>query len=253
MYPVVSLRAAQGQAETGDDLIEHQQSSALVAQLSQPLQKSRGRAYHTHVGSHRLYNDAGHLFRPGVKQGLHAGQIVKLGGEGVLDDILRHSGAAGMSSRQSGGPGGHQQTVTVSVIAALELDNLVPTGGAPGQPDGGHHSLGTGVDHAHHFNARHQLHHELGNLHLPGSRCAERQSVPDSFLHRLPDHGVVMAQNHGAPGADVVQIIPAVHIIDVAALGSLDKAGRQPHGTVGPDGGIHAAGQYPAGGSKQLL
>lgn len=37
MYPVVSLRAAQGQAETGDDLIEHQQSSALVTQLSQPL------------------------------------------------------------------------------------------------------------------------------------------------------------------------------------------------------------------------
>ena len=158
-----------------------------------------------------------------------------------------------MSSRQGGGAGSHQQAVAVAVVAAFELDDLVPASGPPGQPDGGHHRLGAGVDHTHHLNARYQLHHELGNFHLPRGGGTEGQSVPDGLLHRLPDHGVVMSQNHGAPGAHIVQIVPAIHVVDMAALGPLDEAGRQSHRAVGPDGGIHAAGQHPAGGGKQLL
>src|SRR5699024_1029384 len=120
----------------------------------------------------------------------------KLGGEGVTGGPHGHAGGGGVASRQSGGAGVNQHAVTVAVVAALKLDELVPARGPTGQTQGGHDGLGAGVDHAHHLQPGHHLHHQLGDLHFPGGGGAEAQAVHHGFFHRLPDDRVVVAQNH---------------------------------------------------------
>src|SRR5699024_3959237 len=158
------------------------------------------------------------------------------GGEGGPGGPHGHAGGGGVAARQSGGPGVDQHAVAVAVVAALKLDELVPARGPTGQTQGGHHRLGAGVDHAHHFQPGHHLHHQLGDLHLPGGGGAEAQAVHHGFFHRFPNDGVVVAQNHGAPGTHIVNVAAALYIIDGAALRSLDKPGGEPHGAVGPHG-----------------
>src|SRR5699024_10614062 len=148
----------------------------------------------------------------------------------------------GVASCQGGGAGVDQHAVAVAVVAALKLDELVPAGGATGQTQGGHHRLGAGVHHAYQLQPGHHVHHQLGHFHLPGAGCAEAEAVCHRFLHRLTDDGVVVAQNHGAPGADVVNVAVALHIINAAALCPLDEPGGETHGAVGPHRAVHPAG-----------
>ena len=149
-----------------------------------------------------------------------------------------------MSPRQGRRTGPHQQTVAVAVIAALKLDDLVPAGGPPGQADGRHDGLGARVHHADHLDVGHQLHHELGHLHLPLGGSAEAESVLDGPLHRLPDDRVVVPQDHGTPGTDIVQIFVALHIVDVCAVRPLDEARGHIHRPEGTHRRVDAAGQH---------
>ena len=158
-----------------------------------------------------------------------------------------------MSSRQGGGTRSHQQAVAVPVVAALKLDDLIPSGGSPGQTDGRHDGLRSRVDHAHHVDVGDQLHHELGDLHLPLSGSAEAESVLDGPLHRLPDDRVVVPQDHGTPGADIVDVAAPLHVVDVRAVGAGNEAGGHVHRTEGPHGRVDAAGEHLEGLRKELL
>ena len=158
-----------------------------------------------------------------------------------------------MSPRQSGGARPHQEAVGVAVVAALKLDELVPAGGPPGQPQGGHDRLGTRIDHAHHLDVGHQLNHQLCDLHLPGGGRTEGQAVLHRPLHRLPDDRVVVAQDHGAPGAHVVQIFSAVLVPEIGAVGPGDEPGGHAHGPEGPHRGVDPAGQYTLRLFKELF
>jgi len=56
------------------------------------------------------------------------------------------------------------------------------------------------------------------------------------LLHRF-DHGrMAVAQDHRAPGADVVDVALAVGVPEVGALGARDEARRAAHGLEGAHG-----------------
>ena len=57
---VAGLRAAVGDAETGDHLVEQQQHAALVAEVSEPFEESRLRRHNAHVRGNRLDGDHRH-------------------------------------------------------------------------------------------------------------------------------------------------------------------------------------------------
>ncbi len=250
-HVVIGLGAAQAQAEPGNDLVEDQQGAVLVAQLPQPLEEALLRGHHSHIRCHRLHDDAGDLVRVLGKQGLYPAQVVVLGGEGVLHDVHRYAGAAGMAPRQGRGTGAHQQAVAVAVVAAVELEDLVPSRDAPGQTDSGHHRLRAGVHHADLLDIGHQIHHQLRDLHLPAGRGAEAEAVLHSLLHRLTDHRVVMPQNHGTPGAYIVDVFPAILIVFIGAVCPGDEPGRHIHRAEGAHRGVDPAGHDLLGLFKQ--
>ena len=127
-HPGQRGRSALAEAEPGDHLVEHQQCACRVTGCPQPLEEARRRRDESHVGGHRLDDDACH-------------PVVELGHHVVGDDHgVGHRG--GRHARRIGKPeGGHaaapsgQQSVGVTVVAAGELDDPVPAREPTGHPD----------------------------------------------------------------------------------------------------------------------
>ena len=248
-----ALGAVDAQPEAGDHLVKNQQGAVFVAQLPQPGEKALLRRNHAHIGGHRLHQHRGDLAGVGLKQGFDAFQVVVNGGEGVGGAAGGHTCAAGHAGGHHAGAGFHQQTVAVAVIAAIELYDLAAAGKAPGGPDGAHHRLGAGVHHPHHLNGGNQLADSLRHHHLDLRGGAVAQAPGAGVGHRLPDLGPVVAQNHGTPGADVVNVGLAVGIGHIGAVGGGDEPGGHANGAKGPDGAVYAAGNHPSGPVKQFF
>lgn len=61
-----------------------------------------------------------------------------------------------------------------------------------------------------------------------------------------------MAQNHGAPRQHKVDVFPAVHVREAAAVGLGDEQGQAVHIVAGTHRAVDAAGDQRAGFFKQL-
>jgi hypothetical protein len=154
----------------------------------------------------------------------------------------RHARAAGDAQGGDAGAGRHQQHVGVAVVAAVELDDDIAPGVAPGQPDRTHGGLGAGVDHAHHLDRRHRADHHFGQRDLEVRGRAEARAALEHAADGR-DHGrVAVPEDHGPPGADVVDVAVAVGVDDDRALGSLDEQRIGAHGFAGPHRAVDPPG-----------
>jgi hypothetical protein len=88
------------------------------------------------------------------------------------------------------------------------------------------------------------MRHQLGQLNLPGGRRAVARAERRSIGHRLQHGRVRVAEDHRAPGADVVDVGVPVDVDDLGAVGALDEDRVAPDRAHGANGRIHAAGQH---------
>src|SRR2546425_3100427 len=100
----------------------------------------------------------------------------------------------------------------MSVVRALERDDLVATGEAPRDAHGGHGGLGARADEAKQIDAPEPVLHRLGqpDLRLRGSTetCAVAGGAPD----RTDDRGVRVTEQQRAPGHAKIEILLSVHV-----------------------------------------
>ena len=157
----------------------------------------------------------------------------------------RGCGDTGRARQRQGGntrSGGGQQPVQVAVVAAGKLDDEVSAGEAAGQPDRRHGGLGAGGHHPDALGGRHALLHDGGEVGLVRRGCAEGQAAVHGGVNGLEDGRVGVTQQRRAPGADQVDVLGAVGVRQVRALGGDHKPRRPAHGSESPDGRIDAAG-----------
>jgi len=76
----------------------------------------------------------------------------------------------------------------------------------------------------------------FGQFHLALGRRAKREAVQRGLLHGLQHGRVAVAQDHRAPGADVVDVALAVGVPEVGALRTVHKARGAAHGLEGAHG-----------------
>ncbi|MNS42188.1 hypothetical protein D3C72_745610 [compost metagenome] len=100
VYVVVTLGAAQGDAEAGHHFVQDQQSAELVTDGAQPFQEAGHRRDAVHVARHRLDYDAGDLAAVLGEGFTHRVQIVEHAGQGVLGEISRYARAVGLTQGQ---------------------------------------------------------------------------------------------------------------------------------------------------------
>ena len=236
----ILLGAAKRQPEACDHLIKDQKRSVLFRNLPQKFQKTGSRGHYPHIGRNRFHHHGGDFLRIGLEQFFHRSRIIVLGHQGIFGIIRGNSGAVRNRGCQSCRTGLDQKPVRMSVIAALEFDDLIPLRIPPRYPDRTHHRLRAGADQTAHLHGRDQLRKQFCHLHLLFRRRAVGQSVsarlPDLFDHS----GMGMSQDSRSPGTDIVDHLISIHIHDPASMGGRYKPGCPSYGTEGAHRTVHA-------------
>ena len=139
---------------------------------------------------------------------------------GEVGDLFGDAGGAGDAEGGDAGAGFDQEAVGVAVIAAFELDDDVAAGGGAGEADGGHGGFGAGADEAHFLDGGIAGDDALGEIGLGGGGGAEAGGVRGGALDGFDDGREGVAEDHGAPGAEVVDVAVAVGVGEVGACGA---------------------------------
>ena len=130
----------------------------------------------------------------------------------------------------------------MAVVAAVEFHDFVAPGEAAGEPDGGHGRLCAAIDHADLLDAGDPTADEGGHLDLARVRNAEADAMRRGLADGVDNHGGRMAQDRGAPCADVIEVLIAIDIPDAGVLSALHEERLAAYAAEGADGGIDAAG-----------
>jgi len=121
------------------------------------------------------------------------------------------------------------------------------------RPQRAHARFGARADQAHHLHRRHVFQNLFGQFDFALGGGAKRKAVKRGFLHRFEHGRVAVAQDHRAPGADVVDVFLAVGVPEISALGALHKAGCAAHGAEGAHRRVDPTGDHLGGAVKKGL
>ena len=249
--PVVGLGAAEGDTEAGHHFVEDQHHAVFVAGFAQAFEEARRRRHTVHVAGNRLDDDAGDLLADFAQGLAHRLDVVERQGQGVLGEGRRNARGVRHAEGQGAGAGLHQQAVGVTVVAAFELDDAVAPGVAAGQADGAHGRLGAGADHAHHLHRRHHGADQVGHFHFQRGRRAIGQAVVELPAHRVEHVRMAVAEDHRAPGADIVHVALVVLVQYIGAFGVLEEQRGAADALEGAHRGVDPAGNVFLGVVEQ--
>ena len=233
-------------AEAGHHLVEHQQRAVAVAERAQAVEETRRRRDAVHVAGHRLDDHRGDVVREGVEQPPDRIEIVVGGGEGEFGQGGGHAGRGRHAEGQQAGAGLHQQGVAMAVVAALELQDARAAGGAAGEAQGAHGRLGAAGAQPHHVQMRHAGAEQLRHRDLGLGGRAVGEAHQRLRAHRLDHRRMLVAEDHRAPGADVIDVAAAVGIGQPRAVGRGDETRSAADRLERPHRRVDAAGDRAA-------
>ena len=177
------------------------------------------------------------------KQGLHGGEVVI----GRDQRFSREGGGdaqtVGRAARQAARTRTDEEAVRMAVVAAFELDDLVPARKAAGDADGGHRRLRARIDQAHHLHVRAGEADLFGEQRLRARGRAEAQPARSRRLHRRHHGGMGVAEDQRAPAHHIIGIDVTVCVEDPIPFAAVDEQGVTSHRAEGAHGGIDAAGK----------
>ena len=240
-------------AEAGEDLVEDQQGAVFAGDPGQAGVEALARGDDAHVGGGRLGDDGGDVGAVLGEGGLDGGEVVVGQHEGLGGGGGGDAGGAGQRQGGQAGAGRGEEPVEVAVVAAGELDDEVPAGEAAGQPDGGHGRLGAGGDHPDALGGGDAFLDDRGEVGLVRGGRAEGQPAVDGGVHGGEDRRVGVSQQRRAPGADQVDVLGAVGVGQVRALGGDHEPRGPADGAEGADRGVDAARHQLAGAVEEFL
>ena len=158
----------------------------------------------------------------GLEEGLDRRQIVVRSDEGRRGGAVRDAGRVGQAERRDARPRRHEERVGVPVVAPVELDHLLAVRVGAHQAEDAHARLGAGVGEADHLDGGHRVDHHLRQLVLQDAGRAERRALLHRLRDRIEDGIIGVAEDGGAPGADVVDVLVAIDVVGLAALDAVE-------------------------------
>ena len=186
------------------------------------------------------------------EDGVDGVEVVEGQRERVHRGLGRDACGAGDAERGDAGAGLDQQGVGVAVVAALELDDEVAAGEAAGEADGGHGGLGAGGDEAELLDGGKAADDEFGEVGFGGDGGSEAGAFGGGLLDGFDDRREGVAEDHGPPGAEEVEVAVAVRVAEVGALGVGEERGIAADGAKGAYGRVDSAGEEVFGALLQV-
>ena len=217
------LSPTEGDAESGHYLVEHEQRAAARAVLAQRLEKPGPRQHQVHVSRHRFDDHRGDFLAAAAKGFFDLRAVVVVEHQRVRGGLRRDAGRTRVAEGERARARLDEQRIGVTVVAAFELDDQVAPGEPARQAQRAHRRFRTGRHQPHEFDRRHERAEHLGHLDFGFGRCAEGERPAGRRLHRFHHERMRVARDHRAPGADVVDVPPAVGVPEVGARGPLEE------------------------------
>mmetsp|Transcript_7468 Transcript_7468/g.18103 ORF Transcript_7468/g.18103 Transcript_7468/m.18103 type:complete len:525 (+) Transcript_7468:23-1597(+) len=249
----VLLGAAVGDPEARHDLVEDEDGPVVVAELAEALEKLLGGDDEAGVSDDWLEDDGGDLALVLLEELLDRLEVIVLGRQRRLGSSLGNARRVGEAEGEDARAGRDEEPVGVTVVAPLELDDLVALGVGPDEAEHAHAGLCARVGEADHFDRGDSVNHHLGEHVLVEGGGAERGALLEGLDKRVVDLLQVVAADGGAPSADVVDVLVAVDVEAIGALHLVKDDGLAAHRLEGTHGGGHAAGHDRLGLRHDLL
>ena len=181
--------------------------------------------------------------RAGGEDGSYGVEIVEGDCEGVHCGFGGDACRAGDAESGDAAAGFDEHGVGVAVVAAFELDDEVAAGESAGKTDGGHAGFGAGGDEAELLDGREAVSDELGEIGFGCDGGSEAGAFRGGLLDGFDDGGEGMAEDHGTPGAEEVEVAVAVFVVEVSAFGVGEEGWVAAYGAEGADGRVDSAGK----------
>ena len=236
------LDAAEGEAEAGHDFVEDEEGAVGVGEVAELLEESGCGEDEAGVGGVGFEDDGGDLVGELGKGSFDEIDAVEGEGDGEGGEGLGDAGAIGLAEGEGSTAGFDEEGVDMAVVAACEFDDFGASCVAASKADGGEGGFGAAVGEADFFDPGEVVGDPFGDFDFVGVGDAVGGAVGEGIGDGLDDGGVGVAEDHGSPGADVVDEGAAVYGVDAGALGGADEEGSAADGFEGADGGVDAAG-----------
>ena len=218
----------------------------LFCFVAESFQEAFYRRYAAHISGHRFYDDSGDVITLVIHDFPEGFDVIVRSYQSVLGSTFGDAGTIGAAEGRGAGACFDQEAIAMAVVAAFEFQNLISTGIATSSAEGAHGGFGTGVYHAKLFDGRIDFVNELSDFCFHGRRCAVGGASLRCLLDGRNHSRVGVAQNHGAPGAYIVDVSISIDVGDVRAFRRCDEGRRASHVRIGADGAIHPAGHEAA-------
>ena len=212
------LGAAKGQPEARHHLVADEERAVAASEIADRGEESGGRHHQPHVADHGLHEHGRDRVAAVAKKVFELLRLVVFEHQGVFRRAGGDAGRVWHAERGGRRAGRDQQAVGMAVIVAGKLHDQVAAREAAGQPDRTHRGLGAGTHHSHLLDRGHRRDDQfrkpalsLGRSPVGGAGCErplDRRDYP-----RMP-----VAEDHRAPGADVVEIRRPIDIGEVLTL-----------------------------------
>mmetsp|Transcript_13169 Transcript_13169/g.19268 ORF Transcript_13169/g.19268 Transcript_13169/m.19268 type:complete len:379 (-) Transcript_13169:292-1428(-) len=224
-YAKVLLRTTVRNAESSHDFIKNKKSTVVSAHLAQGLQELLVGFDKTGVSNNRLKNDSSDFVLVILKDFLNRLNVVVFGTERGLGGGGRNTRRIRKAESSNARSSLHKEGISVTVVASLELDNLLTVRKRTHETDHTHARLGTRVGETNHFHGGHSIDHHFGKLVLKRAGSAEGSSLVHGGLYGIEDGIVGVSDDGGAPCSYVVDVLVFINVPGVRSLYSVEYDG----------------------------
>ena len=138
-------------------------------------------------------------------------RIIRQGERGVGEGF-RH--ARGISDAESSHAAAslNEERIDVAVIAAFKLDGEIAASKSTSDAESGHGGFGPGIDQPDHLHRWNGVADFFRQLNFAFSRCAKTGADRESVLNGGEDLRMPMPDEHGAPGANKIDVLVAIDV-----------------------------------------
>ena len=235
------LRPTQRNAKAGDDLVEDQERPLLACHGAQMLEESGLGRNHTHVARHGLDDHRRDLAWMGLEGVTHGRQVVVRHRHRLGSRRGGHTRRIGLTKRQRSRAGLNKQVVGMTVIATVELEDLVAPGEGSRQTQRAHGGFCARADEAHQVDAREGLLDNTRQVELGFGGGAVAGAAGRGLLDGGDHAGMRVTGDQRPPGCQVIDVAVVVDVPDGGAFGTRDEAWCAADGAEGSHGRVDAA------------
>jgi len=165
---------------------------------------------------------------------------------------LRDAGAFGDAERGQAGAGLREKTVGVSVVAAFKFQDEIALGDAAREAHRAHGGFGAAGDEADFLDEGDGAGDQRGEFQLEFGGDAEAGAALRLVGDGSADGRIRVAQQDRSPGADEIEKLVAVSVVEVSTFAALDDERVAAYGAEGAHGAVDAADKEFCGAVKDF-